>query len=186
MQKLFKKLIFALNQFQKLAGKLQHTSLRIPSGRSLFTPLDIAMRGNPDFITITQILRQCLKYLRCLVQCMAKEAMPVMQLIIRPPPYISCMDACKLGAGGVWCIGTSFLKPFLWQVKWPRDIQDILVTVETPNGSITINYLELAGALMGFLVLEAQRVQLKYCHLDTLCDDMTTVVWAYKLRNSKS
>ena len=67
---------------------------------------------------------------------------------------------------------------FLWHVKWPRDIQDSLVTVENPNRYTTINDLELAGALMGFLVLEAHRVQLKYCHLATFCDNMTTMVWA--------
>ena len=52
--------------------------------------------------------------------------------------------------------------------------------------SIAINDLELAGELLGFLVLEAQRVQIKYCHLATLCDNMTTVVWSYKLQDSKS
>ena len=39
---------------------------------------------------------------------------------------------------------------------------------------------------MGFLVLEAKRVQLKYFHLATFCDNMTTVVWAYNLLNPKS
>ena len=57
MHKLLKNLRFALNQFQKLAGKLQHASLGIPIRRSLFTPLDMAMRGDPEFITITPILR---------------------------------------------------------------------------------------------------------------------------------
>ena len=50
MYKLIKKLRVALNPFQKLAGKLQHASLGIPIGRSLFTPLDMEMRGDPDFI----------------------------------------------------------------------------------------------------------------------------------------
>ena len=62
MRKLLKKLRVALNQFQKLASKLQHDHLGIPSGRSLFIPLYMSMRGDPDFITITPILRQCLEY----------------------------------------------------------------------------------------------------------------------------
>ena len=62
MRKLLKKKRVALNQFQKLAGKLQHASLAIPSGPSLFTPLDMAMRNDPDFITIDESLRQCLEY----------------------------------------------------------------------------------------------------------------------------
>ena len=112
MSKILKNLRVALNQFQKLAGKLQHASLGIPRGRSLFTPLDMEMRGDPDFITITQILRQCLEDWRCLIQCMAKEHTSVMQLIMRPPSYISYKDACKIGSSGVWCSGTPFLKPF--------------------------------------------------------------------------
>ena len=186
MRKLLKKKRVALNQFQKLAGKLQHASLAIPSGRSLFTPLDMAMRNDPDVIIIDETLRQCLEDWRCLVQCMAREPTSVRLLVMCPPTYISYTDACKLGAGGVWCSGIKTLKPFLWQVEWPKDIQDSLVTVENPNGSVTINDLELAGALLGFLVLESSGVALQYCHLATFCDNMTTVVWAYKLRNSKS
>ena len=183
MLKLLNKLRFALNQFQKLAGKLQHASLGIPRWRSLFTPLDMVMRGDPEFITITPILSRCLDDWRCFVQCMEKEPTSGMQVIMLQPSWISYTDACKLGASVMRCSGNSCLKPFLWQVEWPRDIQDRFVNVENPNGSITINYLLLAGALLGFLVLEEQRVQLKYCHLDTFCDNTTTVVWAYKLQN---
>ena len=75
---------------------------------------------------------------------MTKEPTSVLQLITLPPTYISYTDACKLGAGGVWCSGTKTLKPFLWQVEWPQDIQDNLITAENTNGSITINNLELA------------------------------------------
>ena len=91
-----------------------------------------------------------------------------------------------MGAGGVWCSGMALLKPFLWEFEWPQDIQDQLVTAENTTEKIAINDLELAGALLGFLVLEHQGVPLKYRHIATFCDNMTTVIWAYKLRNSKS
>ena len=52
MRKLLKKKRVALNQFQKLAGKLQHALLAIPSGRSLFTLLDMAVRNDPDVMTL--------------------------------------------------------------------------------------------------------------------------------------
>ena len=154
MHKIFKKKRKALNQFQKLAGKLQHASLAIPSGGSLFTPLNMTTRNDPDFIAIDETLRQCHEDWRCLVQCMAREPTSVRLLVMCPLTYISYTGACKLGAGGVWCSGTTRLKPFLWQVEWPKDIQDILVTVENPNGSVTINDLELSEVLLGFLVPE--------------------------------
>ena len=39
-----------LRLFHKLAGKLQHASFAIPSSRSLFTPFDMAMRDEPEYI----------------------------------------------------------------------------------------------------------------------------------------
>ena len=96
------------------------------------------------------------------------------------------MDACRLGTGGVWCSGTLRLKPILWQVEWPQDIQGSLVTVTNPHGYITINDIELSGTLLGFIVLESQGVDLQYKHLAIFCDNMLTVVWAYNLRKSKS
>ena len=52
----------------------------------------------------------------------------------------------------------------------------MLITAENPAGSITINDLKLAGALLGLLALGAQGVDVKYTHLATFCDNMTTVV----------
>ena len=60
------------------------------------------------------------------------------------------------------------------------------MTARKPNGTITINDLELAEALLGFLALEAKDIPLTYTQLATFCNNMTTVVWAYKLRTSKS
>ena len=99
---------------------------------------------------------------------MAKTPTSVLQLIVATPMYISYTDACCLGDGGVWCSGSKCLKPFLWQVESPQDIQDNLVTAENPNKKITINDLELAGALLGFLDLGAKGLPLTYTHLATL------------------
>ena len=59
-----KKIRVALNELQKLAGKLQHASIGIPGGRILFTPIDMYISGNPDVLSITPTLRQCLEYWR--------------------------------------------------------------------------------------------------------------------------
>ena len=141
----------------------------------------MTISGNPDFISITPTLRQFLEDWRCLIQCMAKTPTSVLQLKVTAPTYISYTDACRLGAGGVWCSGTKCLKPFLWQVERPQDIQDNLVKAEKPNGKITINDLELAGALLGFLALEAKGLPLIYTHLAMFCDNMKMVAWALKI-----
>ena len=116
---------------------------------------------------------------------MERTPTSVLQLVANLPTYISYIDACQLGAGGVWCSVTFKLKPFLWKIEWPQDIQDNLLTEENPRGDITINDLKLTGALLGILALEAHGVDLTYTHLATFCDNKTTVAWAYKLRTSK-
>ena len=175
-----------LKLFRKLAGKLQHASLAIPSGKSLFTPFDMAMKAEPEHVDIDDTLRQCMLDWRFLVQCLSNKPTHLRQLVTKPPHFISYTDACKLGAGGVWCSGTHDIQPFLWQIEWPTEVQERLVTPNNPGGSITINDLELAGALLGLLALADNGFDLRFCHLATFCDNMTTVVWSYKLRNSKS
>ena len=74
---------------------------------------------------------------------MSKTPTSILQLIFAAPTYISYTDACCLGAGRVWYNGTKCLKPFLWRVECPQDIQDNMVTAEKQNGKITVNDLHL-------------------------------------------
>ena len=93
LRKLLKKHRVTLNEFQRLAGKLQHAAMGIPGGKSLFTPIDMAMSGDPEFIKITPLLRQCFEDCRCLVQCMARTPTNVLKLVVNTPTYISYTDA---------------------------------------------------------------------------------------------
>ena len=45
-----------LNKYQELAGKLQHTSLGIPGGKRLFTPIDMTMTVDHTTIPLTPVL----------------------------------------------------------------------------------------------------------------------------------
>jgi hypothetical protein len=176
----------SLNHFQKLAGSLQHASFGIPGGKALFSPIQRAMAKNPDFITITPLLRETLQDWQYMIKYMASNPTSVLQLVSEYPNFVGYSDACKLGAGGVWSSGTEQISPFLWQQAWPIDIQEALVTDDNPNGSITINDLELAGAVLNWLALEHQQLNLKHKHVATFCDNTSAVAWAYKLRTSKS
>ena len=181
-----KKRCITLNKFQQLAGKLQHASFGIPGGRSLFTQIDMIIKKQDEFVVLTPWLKETLVDWRFLVFAVAKRPTSIFQLVSRPPHYISYTDACGRGAGGVWCSGTSSLTPFLWQVEWPADIQANLVTSSNPKGTITINDLELAGILLGLIALEGQNIPLRHIHLATFCDNISAVVWSYKMRNSVS
>ena len=75
-------------RFQKLAGKLQHASLALPSGWSLFTPFDMAMKDDPAVVHIDKNLCQCLRDWRVLVQCLAQRPTHLRQLVTRPQPTL--------------------------------------------------------------------------------------------------
>ena len=177
----------SLNKYQKLAGKLQHASFGIPSGKSLFSPIQQAMRGNPKFIPLTEDLKFILQDWKYMIQFMKKHPSSVLQLILNWPDYLGHSDACKLGAGGTWTSGLKAMKPFLWQLRWPDNIQRQLVTESNPTGSLTINDLELAGLLLNWIALECQSgVPLAFHHIGAFCDNTSAVSWAQKLRTSKS
>ena len=51
---------------------------------------------------------------------------------------------------------------------------------------ITINDLELAAMVLGWLVLEYLCPSLAFCHIGMFCDNTSAVSWATKMRTSKS
>jgi hypothetical protein len=176
----------SLNKFQRLSGKLQHASFGIPGGVSLFTPIQMAMAGNPPFIIITDSLKSILSDWRYIIHYMEKHPTSVHQLVRDYPNFVGYSDACALGAGGAWTSGTSRLHPFMWQVEWPSDIREAVCSAHNPTGHITINDLELAGAVLNWLALEAQNLEIKNKHVALFCDNTPTVSWATAFRTSKS
>ena len=187
IKKIASKKRISLNKFQKLAGKLQHVSFGIPGGAGLFSPIQRAMAHNPDFINITKELITILHDWRYIVQFLIKNPTSVLQLVVEYPNYLGYSDSCGIGTGGIWASGLTSLDPILWQLEWPEDIKKMLCTAENKKGSLTMNDLELAGALLNWLVLECQtHIDLKHKHVGMFCDNTSAVSWAYKLRTSKS
>jgi hypothetical protein len=186
IKKMIKRKNSSLKKYQKLAGKLQHASFGIPGGTGLFSPIQVAMRGDPPFITLTATLKQVLADWRYIIHFMMKHPTSVLQLLSDYPTYVGYSDACGAGAGGIWTSGLTHLKPFVWKYEWPSDIKNALVTSTNPNGTLTINDLELAGTVMNWLALECQPVTLKFKHIGMFCDNAAAVSWATTLRTSTS
>ena len=113
------------------------------------------MTGDPEMIPLTTNLRQCLKDWRFLILTMHRSAILVRELVTRALYYIGYLDTCYLGAGGMWYSGIKTLPPFLWAVKWPRDIQEAIITDANLARDMKMNNLELAGPLLSLLALEA-------------------------------
>ncbi len=176
----------SLQMFQELAGKLQHASFAIPGGKGLFSQIHSAMGGHRSWIKITGELKQILSDWKVLVKILASTPTPVQLLVTDYPNYIQYTDACKLGAGGVITPGIDAFFYYVWQYEWPQDIQDMLVSWQNPNGTLTINDLELAGMVLGWLVIEYVIGDLEYKHIGSFCDNTSAVAWALKGHTSTS
>ena len=55
------------------------------------------------------------------------------------------------------------------------DIRNNLKTDDNPSGNIIINDLELAGTVLGWLVLESIDTPLLFAHTAILCDNISAV-----------
>lgn len=175
-----------LNEFQKLAGKLGHASFGIVGGKALLSPLYNALHGDPPWIKLTQVIKTTLRDWKAFIRSLAREPTHVTFLVPRKPNYIQYTDACGLGAGGVIVGHTDEFHPIVWQYEWPPEIRAALITDKNPNGTLTINDLELAGMLLGWLVLEIALTDLAYKHVGMFCDNTSAVSWAKKQHTSKS
>lgn len=180
IKKVIKSKQVTLLVYQQLAGKLQHASFAIPGGNGLFSPVHKALKTTNKFITITPELVQILTDWRTLIQDLGKNPTSVLLLVSEFPNIIEYTDACKLGAGGVITPGMDPFQYWVWQYEWPLDIQKELITDKNRNGKLTINDLELAGLVLGWLVLEYVCADLQFKHVGMFCDNTSAVSWAYK------
>jgi hypothetical protein len=186
IKKVCKTKFCAVVKFQEIAGKLQHASFGIPGGKGLFSPIHRALKNPVKPICITAALRSALLDWRTLVQHLGKNPTPVQLLVTEYPNYLQYTDACKLGAGGVITPGLEAIQFWVWQYEWPLDIQRELVAATNKGGKLTINDLELAGLVLGWLVLEHVVADLTFKHVGMFCDNTSAVAWAYKGSTSTS
>ena len=164
-----------LKRFQELAGKLQHASLAIHGGRGLFSPIYRATKGDPEFVTITKDLKRTLEDWRALIQHMTRVPTPIQLLVPDLPSIVKYTDACNIGAGGVIVPGSRMVPHIVWQFEWPDDIKQAKVL-----GTLTINDLELAGMVLGWLTIDALFTDLKFQHIGIFCDNTSAVAWLRK------
>ena len=180
IRKILKQEYCPIKRFQVLAGKLQHASYGLPGGVGLFSPLQLAMVGNLTEVKLTPYLKQALRDWRTIVQHLAAHPTPVGLLVPGNPNFLEYIDACRLGAGGVITPGLSWIQHTVWQAEWPETIRS-----RFDSGLITINDLELAALVLGWLVME-QITSVAFKHAAIFCDNTSAVSWAAKLRTSKS
>ncbi|KAL7529738.1 hypothetical protein ACHAWF_003097 [Thalassiosira exigua] len=145
------------NRLQKLAGKLRHASIGIPTGKCLFGLINSLMaREKLDFVVwrLAPEGKQALADWGQLIREAAREPTHVNKLVPRDANYKGTLDASGkgAGAGGVWLPAKRELAPIVCRVKWPPEAVARLVTPDNPDGDITNSDLEMAAEVLGWLV----------------------------------
>ena len=179
---IIRKKIVPSKLMEKIQGKLVHASFGIPGGRGLLSPLYSTKFQNSDFTTITKQLKQCLQDWKQLIALVNQRPTSVLELVPDTPNFIGYTDSSKTAIGGVWTNGNKSLPhQWVWRLEWPQVIQDKFISSSNLNGTISINDLEMAGLLMGWLVLEQIIPEsIQGAHIGLFCDNMSTVAWTQK------
>ena len=187
IKQLSKRKTATLHEWQQIMGKLNHACIGLPSGRGLLSPLNNAMKGDPTIITLKPPTIQALVDWCTLLQRISTRPTSVLELTPGLPWFIGYVDASKFGVGGVWIPGKLYIKPIVWRILWPLDIQKELVSFQNKKGTISISDLEMAGVLLAWLVLEnIAPTSLQHSHVGIFCDNTPAVAWATRLASSKS
>ena len=131
-------------------------ALALPGARHCFSHMQDALRHRTKGrIALRKGVHQALADFRWMAASVSSRPTRLAEIIPLLPTVLGDHDACKEGAGGILFPAPTInmRRPhhrhhtIFWRAPWPIDIQNELVTSENPNGSITMNDLELTGGL---------------------------------------
>ena len=182
--RLLKKTRAPVPKFQSVVGKMRHVATILPSARSLFTPVNRALRGHPSTISLSASgeVRAALLDLRQLVTTLAARPTHVREILpAQDPDYIGYCDASAFGAGGVWFSGTSPVHETVWRLQWPPDITAAVVSESNPTGALTNSDLEMAAVVLHLNVLEPLVPSMHHKSMQIHSDNTPSVAWLTKM-----
>ncbi|KAI2511562.1 adenylate kinase [Fragilaria crotonensis] len=182
--RLLKKTRAPVPKFQSVVGKMRHVATILPSARSLFTPVNRALRGHPSTISLSASgeVRAALLDLRQLVTTLAARPTHVKEILpAQDPDYIGYCDASAFGAGGVWFSGTSPVPETVWRLQWPLDITAAVVSESNPTGALTNSDLEMAAVVLQLNVLEPLVPSMHHKSMQIHSDNTPSVAWLTKM-----
>ena len=161
-------------EFRQLMGRLHHASIGVPAGKGFMKPLNHQLTKSPKKVWFRKGLlqREALELWKELLQDAMSEPTRAQELLPASPDYVGLKDASRDGAGGVWLSGNKRLAATVWRIEWQDWIKELL-----DSETITINDLEMADNLLGWLVLEGMGVDIKHCHIALLIDKKLAISW---------
>jgi hypothetical protein len=97
-------------------SKLRHVGLIMPGIKGLFSPINKALRGEPQVIGLgkTSDVRAAFLNLAHMAANLAHRPTHVKELVPGNDHYTGYCDACAAGGGGVWISRDLHLRLLVW------------------------------------------------------------------------
>jgi hypothetical protein len=169
LRRVLRKTRITLKRYQSLVGKLHHAANILPAARSLFTPLNSVLIGDPLWISLGKTTE---------VRSAFQDFLIIIQRLGTPTDAcqrtrLGSVDACAMGAGEVWFGDDKSLKPVVRRIQFPADVSDA-----NPNRRLTNSDLEMGVALQQAVLHCA--VPLQRSQSVIKCDNTLSVAWVHR------
>lgn len=176
------------NIFESVTAKLRHAFTSIPVGLGLLSPCNrmLALKPTQVFLHRNEDLRVAISDIRNLLRASVQEPTNCKELVGGWPHFIGYTDASGAGFGGVVIGEDGKLPPTVFRGMWPPDIQAAMVSNENPDGTLSINDLEMAGFLITWLVMEAACPDMRLTNIALFSDNSPSVSWVDRLASRRS
>jgi hypothetical protein len=172
LKKILKKKQAQLKRYCRIDGKLRHVALIMLSTRGLFSPLNKALKSKPATIGLGRDskVRAALLHMAHMVAQLSTRPTHIKELVPDDDHFAGYCD----------------LDLVEWQVAFPPKISSKVVSNSNPTGTLTNLDLEMAAALLQYVVLQ-QITKMKHKDAGTFSDNMPTISWATRMADrSKS
>lgn len=172
LQEVRSKKRISVKAWQSLLGELRFVAPGVPGSIGLFSALQLGLsQQEQKRIRITSHLKSHLEDFSSLVADLGQRPTRLGEIIPDKPRVIGATDASGARLGGVFFAEPH--RPVLWRVLLPNWVTDSLITSENPSGTISINDLEQAAAILQHDLI-AQLYDVRERSIANLVDNIAT------------
>jgi hypothetical protein len=175
-------------QSHRLMGELRSMALGIPGSAGLLSLLQNELKQalqNRRRVHLKPATKSHIRDILALAGDLARRPTRLAELFPTHPAHgYGVCDAAKSGFGGsLFPSAALHTPPIVWREPLPTKLQDLLVSEENTQGSISNSDLELAGTIMQEVIWSEETSIVEKTIL-TGCDNTPAVAWRHKGSNS--
>ena len=174
--------------FESVTAKLRHAFTAIPAGVGLLSPCNkiLALKPSRVYLHRNKELRTAISDIRSLLRMSVLAPTKCVELVSGWPDYIGYTDASGEGFGGIIIGDGDHVIPTVFRGEWPPDIKASLVSLQNPNGALSINDLEMAGFLITWLIMETTCADVRQKNVALFSDNSPSISWVERLASRRS